>query len=134
MSSRFTYDVDPVFGCYVWTGAVNDHGRPVVWRGRTPYSAIRYAFEREGLEIPADKVPDHLCRRIACVSLEHLELVTKQENERRKSLRYRLARKTCRRGHALNETTRMVTPWMGVLCRQCLVDQRGRGGYGATRG
>jgi hypothetical protein len=111
--------LDPVFGCELWTGAVNNNGRPIIWRGPQPSSAIRIAFQREGIAIPADQVPDHLCRRIACVSLAHLELVTKQENERRKSLRYRLQRKRCRNGHALSEATRIVTPEMGVLCRLC---------------
>ena len=111
---------DPVFGCELWQGALNDHGRPILWRGDKPISAIREAFVRAGVPIPADHVPDHLCRRIICVSLEHLELVTKQENERRKSMRYRLARRTCRRGHPLNEATRIVTTDMGVLCRSCL--------------
>jgi len=112
-------EVDPVFGCEVWTGRVSDNGRPIVWRGRHPLSAIREAFTRAGIEIPAERVPDHLCRNILCVSLRHLELVTKDENERRKAMKYRLARKRCARGHALNEMTRIVTPNMGLLCRQC---------------
>lgn len=119
ITETWPVDGDRVYGCELWTGALNNNGRPIIWRGQRPLSAIREAFTRTGIEIPADKVPDHLCRRIRCVSLEHLELVTKQENERRKSLRYRLARRTCRRGHPLTEATRMVTPEMGVLCRQC---------------
>jgi hypothetical protein len=111
---------DPVFGCELWTGAVNDRGRPIVFRNGTPASAIRLAFERAGVELGADEVPDHLCRRIVCMNLDHLEPVTKQENERRKSMRYRLQRKQCRRGHALTEATRIVTPEMGVLCRECM--------------
>jgi hypothetical protein len=120
VDARWPIELDPVFACKLWTGALNDHGRPVIWRGAKPLSAIREAFAREGVEIPAEQVPDHLCRRIRCVSLEHLELVTKNENERRKSMRYRLQRRACRRGHVLNEVTRLTTPEMGVLCRQCV--------------
>lgn len=124
-ASAWPVEPDAVFGCLVWTGKTNSEGRPIIWRGNKPLSAIREAFTREGIAIPDDKVPDHLCRRILCVSLEHLELVTKQENERRKSIKHRLARKQCRRGHALNEATRVVTPTMGVLCRQCMAHARG---------
>jgi hypothetical protein len=119
--STRTWPVEPdvVYGCLLWTGRVNDNGRPIIWRGNKPLSAIREAFAREHIEIPAEHVPDHLCRRILCVSLDHLELVTKNENELRKSMRYRLKRARCRRGHALNEATRLVTPELGVLCRVC---------------
>jgi hypothetical protein len=127
------YEIDPVFGCHLWTGSLNDNDRPIVWHGNKPFSAIRKAFEQAGIEIPDDRVPDHLCRRIRCVSLEHLELVTKQENERRKSMRYRLTRRVCRRGHPLNETTRMLTPEGGVLCRMCIAIH-GRGGGAGPMG
>lgn len=115
MTDAWPIVVDPVFGCHLWDGPLNDHGRPVVWRGSKPQSAIRIAIG----DIAADKVPDHLCRRIRCVNAAHLEAVTKGENERRKAMRYRLARKMCSNGHVLNETTRLVTPEMGVLCRRC---------------
>ncbi len=121
---------EPVFGCELWLGAVNDHGRPIIWRGGKPLSGIREAFARARVAIAPELVPDHLCRRILCVSLDHLEPVTKNENERRKSMRYRLQRRTCRRGHVLNETTRLVTPEMGVLCRVC----RAGGTVDAARG
>lgn len=113
---------EPIFGCVLWTGTVNGSGRPVVWRGQQPLSAIREAFAREHLAVTPELVPDHLCRRILCVSLEHLELVTQSENELRKSMRHRLKRTRCRRGHALNEATRLVTPEMGILCRVCAIE------------
>jgi len=119
--SDWPVERDPVFGCLLWQGKVNDQGRPVLWRGNRPVSVIREAFARARIELPPDKVPDHLCRRILCTNLDHLEPVTKMENERRKSIRYRLARRTCRKGHALNEATRVITPEMGVLCRSCLI-------------
>lgn len=111
---------DPVFGCLLWTGKLGNNGRPIVWHGPIPVNAYKLAFEREHGEVPNEQVIDHLCRRLLCVEPSHLEAVTKPENERRKALRYRLARRTCRRGHALSEATRIVTPEMGVLCRRCL--------------
>ena len=120
MSQLAAYTVDPVFGCHRWTGKMNNLGRPVIWRGSSPQSVIRMVVGN----IAADHVPDHLCRNIACVNREHLEVVTKHENERRKSMRYRMKRATCMRGHRLDETTRMLTPNGGVLCRRCHQDTR----------
>lgn len=110
---------DPVFGCELWTGKLGSNGRPIVWLGRAPVNAYVIAYERLHGAVPADHVVDHVCRRVLCVNPAHLEAVTKPENERRKSMRYRLARRRCRRGHPLTEATRLTTPEMGVLCRTC---------------
>lgn len=124
MMASWPIELDPVFGCALWTGKIGNNGRPIIWRGRAPVNAYTIAYERAHGAVPADRVVDHLCRRLLCVEPEHLEAVTKQENERRKSMRYRLQRRSCRRGHALNEVTRLVTPELGILCRQCLKDAR----------
>lgn len=42
--------------------------------------AHRWAWELVNGKIPADKVIDHLCRNRACVALDHLRVVTQQEN------------------------------------------------------
>ena len=120
MSSQVLYDVDPVFGCHLWTGKVSStSGRPIIWRGRSPVNAYVVVYELEVGTIPPGYVIEHSCRRPMCVNPLHLEAVTKQQNERLKSMRYRLARRTCARGHALDETTRVLTPEGGVLCRRC---------------
>lgn len=119
MSNQFTYELDVTFGCHLWTGKLGNNGRPIIWLGRAPVNAYVIAYKRVHGEIPHEHVVDHLCRRLLCVNAEHLEAVTKQENERRKLLKYRLARRTCRRVHVLTEATRLLTPEMGVLCRQC---------------
>lgn len=109
---------DAVYGCELWIGKVTPNGYPLIDEdGRA--SAHRVAFEKRRGAIAPGLVLDHLCRRRLCINVEHLEPVTQSENERRKSMKYRLARKRCARGHVLNETTRLVTPEMGVLCRQC---------------
>jgi hypothetical protein len=66
----------------------------------------------EGLEV------EHMCRRRACKAVHHLELVTRSENELRKSWRYVLKRKTCPKGHDL-KVNRVITPERGIVCRQC---------------
>jgi hypothetical protein len=110
---------DVAFGCDLWTGATGNNGRPIVWRGKSPIAAYRIAYIEAHGEIPEDRAIDHVCRRVLCVNPEHLEAVTKSENERRKSMRYRLQRKQCSRGHRLDEVTRLLTPEGGVLCRLC---------------
>jgi hypothetical protein len=116
MTAAWPVEIDAAFGCELWSGALTPNGYP---RMGDRSSAHRVAYERERGPIAIGLVLDHLCRRPRCVAVEHLEPVTKDENERRKSMRYRLQRARCARGHALNETTRIVTPEMGVLCRTC---------------
>lgn len=121
LGDKWPVAVDAVFGCHLWTGARSSNGYPLV-DGRQ--SAHRVAYEHKHGAIPTERVLDHLCRRPRCVNDEHLEAVTKSENERRKSLRYRLQRRTCRRGHVLDEASRLMTPEMGVLCRACAKETR----------
>jgi len=115
-----TWTLDPVFGCRIWTGKLSDNGRPVIWRGSSPQSVIRIVMGT----IKPEHVPDHLCRNIVCVYREHLEAVTKAENERRKGMKYRMKRAKCPHGHRLDEATRMLTPTGGVLCRICHREQQ----------
>lgn len=110
--------VDRAFGCHLWVGKLTPNGYAMLGAEM----AYRVAYERAHGPIAPDHVVDHLCRRRRCVNELHLEAVTKSENERRKAMKYRLDRKTCRRGHALNEATRVVTPEMGLLCRVCATE------------
>src|SRR5690349_19395952 len=112
MSATWSIEIDPIFGCHLWTGKLGSNGRPIVWRGRAPISAHKLAYEELYGAVDPDKVLDHNCRRVRCVNPAHLELVSKSENERRKSWRYRVARQRCARGHDLTRT-RMITPEMG---------------------
>ena len=113
---RADCDVDPVFGCWLWNGKLDQSGRPIVWHP-APKQAYCIAWEAEFGAVPSDNVLDHECRRILCCNPMHLEPVTKSENELRKSWQYRCRRKRCRNGHDM--THAMVTPEMGRLCRVC---------------
>ncbi len=118
MSSQISYEVDPTFGCHLWTGKRAQDGYPVIWRGKRPSSAHRIAYELELGPIADGMVLDHLCRRRDCINHVHLEPVTQSENEKRKSWRYRSKRKSCKNGHDLR-VTGVVTPEGGKVCRQC---------------
>lgn len=124
MSSQVTFNVDPIYGCHIWTGQLGSNGRPIVWRGRKPSSGYQVVYEAEVGEVPDGRVLDHLCRRILCVRALHLEAVTPHENALRKSWPYRCRRQRCAKGHDLS--TALVTPEMGRLCRQCNNEQGAR--------
>jgi hypothetical protein len=118
LSSQFSWTVDPVFGCWNWTGKTDRRdGRALVWRGRTPTSAQRAVYEQEVGPIPEGKELDHMCRNTMCVAPHHAEPVTRVENEKRKSWAYRARRATCPWGHDMNNAA--TTPEGGRVCRQC---------------
>lgn len=106
--------VDPVFGCRLWQGKLDKDGYGFHGRSR---AHIR-AWEAEKGAVPEGLVLDHLCRRRNCIALHHLEPVTQSENEKRKSLTYRMRRRLCPRFHDLN-VTRALTDEGGVTCRLC---------------
>ncbi len=107
------YELDPVFGCWLWTGRRDRDGY-----GRLPGGELahRTLWESRYGVIPADKTVEHVCRRRACG--RHLELLSKSEQELAKHWRRRMKRKTCVAGHEL-EGNRMITPEGGVVCRTC---------------
>src|SRR5690242_7882961 len=100
-ASAWPIEVDQVFACWRWKGEVGNNQRPIVWRGKYPSSAYRVVYPREVGAVPLDHVLDHLCRRPDCVAPHHLEPVTKDENERRKSWKYRARLHRCPQGHEL---------------------------------
>ncbi len=120
--SRVEHDVelDPVFGCWLWQGKVDtrDGYGVVLRRGQAPRSAHRYVWTKERGEIAETLVLDHLCRVRLCCAPHHLEAVDQQENERRKSWRYRAKRTHCAKGHAL-ALSGIVTSEGGRVCRDC---------------
>jgi len=78
--------------------------------------AHRYAWELVHGSIPEGLEIDHTCRNTRCVNVEHLEAVTRLENNRRK-----VPYKThCPHGHPYDETNTYILPSTGERqCRQC---------------
>ena len=126
-------EIDPVYGCHVWTGKLDKDGYAVLWRGNRAYRAYVVAWEAEHGPIADGFVVDHGCRNRRCVGITHLELVTKSENEKRKHWKWRAKRKECKRGHDLG-VNGIVTPHGGRVCRACRDDeQRNRSEVDAVR-
>lgn len=106
-------------GCWEWSASRNGLGYGIVWNGEKLLLAHRVAFTLTHGPIPRGLVIDHICRNVACVNPEHLQLVTQRENTLRgnspNAISYRT--NTCRRGHSLDGT--YVKPDGRRQCRQC---------------
>ncbi len=109
---------DPWFGCELWVGSTNNAGYPTYWDHGRPRQAYYVALERAGIVVPPGHEPDHLCRRRSCVAVAHLEVVTRYENQLRKSWGHRSQLIACPKGHDLFLNGRR-TPEGGSVCRIC---------------
>lgn len=106
-------------GCWIWTGHIDRDGY-----GRGPRSlAHRLVYEASGHSIPAGLELDHLCRVRACVNPDHLEPVTRVENNRRRWA----GRDECEAGHPLSgDNVRAYIDKKGSNRRACRACDRRR--------
>lgn len=78
-------------GCWLWTGGVKSgYGelrKPVNGHSKS-LRAHRVFYEAYKGSVPAGMCLDHTCAEKLCVNPEHLEAVTKAENNRRAAARY----------------------------------------------
>lgn len=123
ITSRFLSKIAIVGDCWVWCGGKypNGYGR-FAWSHNSVLAHIASYTLLVG-EIPPGMEIDHTCKNVICVSPDHLEPVTSQENVRRSdSPCGRNARKThCHRGH---EFTNDNTYWIRGRRRDCLACRR----------
>lgn len=114
---------EPNSGCWLWEGAHNNAGYAAFWFEKRSHTAHRFLYERlfgqqRGFEI------DHLCRVRCCVNPDHLEPVTKEENNRRRvGLGLVNRRKThCKKGHELSgENLEVIQLGDGIKKRRCII-------------
>lgn len=110
--------------CILWSGHATPEGYGRAYsRMSDPagrkfgYGAHRLVWERaNGQRIPDGFEIDHLCRNPRCVNLEHLEVVTHDENMRR-----RREFAFCRKGHAFNSQNTIWTHNGKSRTRRCRV-------------
>lgn len=110
-------EVDADTGCWNRSGA-HIKGYPVVKIAGKQYRCARLAYELYIGPIEGDLTVDHLCRNIACVNPEHLELVTASENVKRAKAAQRVEITECPQGHVYDEQNTYL--WGGRRsCRTC---------------
>ena len=98
-------------GCWLRTGPVHKgYGKA---SGTT---AHRHVWLALGREIPPGLELDHVCRKPLCVNPDHLEPVTRAENQRRRAL----AIVTCINGHDYTPENTYIRPGGHRDCRACI--------------
>jgi len=111
-------DIPPdVFGCRLWGGRLDRDGYPLATIAGSSVRLHRYLYiERHG-PIPEGMEVEHRCRRRNCLSDAHHTLLTRSQQEYRKSWKSRVHHKFCDAGH--DEMNAMVLETGGRVCRIC---------------
>lgn len=108
--------------CLVWHGAQNSKGYGCFTVDGTARLAHRLAWEDANGPIPSGMTIDHLCRNRSCVNVQHMEVVTRAENNKRQA---RSAGGLCKSGHSLDGPNALYVRRSGVSeCRECRREQR----------
>lgn len=105
--------------CILWEGATQSkgYGSETDHRGGTRL-VHRRVWEEACGPIPDGMTIDHLCTQKTCINPDHMEVVTRAENSRRKNER----QTHCKRGHALSGDNVRLTPRgdrVHRVCREC---------------
>lgn len=106
--------------CIVWTGALNSRGYGCFSVAGASQLAHRVAWEDAHGPIPDEMTIDHLCRFKRCVNVDHLEVVSGEENSRRdrESRGYFIGGR-CGNDHPLTEFTAKLTKRGRLICLTC---------------
>lgn len=112
--------------CIVWQGAQNSKGYGCFGVNGRSQLAHRLAWEDANGPIPDGMEIDHLCRNRACITVEHLELVTSRENTRR--ARCLSVGDWCSRGHFIATERDLYFRKRngGTECRSCRSEAKRR--------
>jgi hypothetical protein len=116
---------EPESGCWYWVDGSVRYGR-VWWKGRRRMAHIVIYEEMKCEEVRKPLELDHRCRNIKCVNPEHLEIVTRVENnDRSESPSSQNKKKThCARGHELNSDNTYFYAYKEKTWRGCRVCKR----------
>lgn len=111
---RFWAKVSAEGDCWIWTAQITANGYGAFRsKGRGAY-AHRVSYEFMVAEIPEGLHIDHLCRNRKCVNPDHLDPVTKRENDRR-----RPPKTHCPKMHMYDEQNTYFDKLGVKVCRAC---------------
>lgn len=98
---RFWPKVHKTETCWNWIACIGGAGYGQFYSGERLVGAHRWSYEHFVGPIPFGLTIDHLCRNRPCVNPQHLEPVTKRENNLRGvgSPAKNAAKIHCKRGH-----------------------------------
>lgn len=110
--------------CWLWTGAKNNRGYGSTWDGDSGTAlAHRVVYELLVGAIPDGLTIDHLCRVKSCVNPQHMEPVTRSENNSRAAATIT----HCKQGHEFaGDNLVTLTRKSGTtrrVCRTCRAQQ-----------
>lgn len=115
--------VNPNSGCWEFQGALRN-GYGAVGEGLKVKYVHRITYEHTRGPIPEGLIVDHLCMNRRCCNPDHLEAITRAENNMRalKARGFDITEDQCRYGHPYSEDN---TYWHkgGRHCRQCRADR-----------
>ena len=113
--------------CLIWDGALYRNGYGHMRVDGKDWSSHRYYYILYKGPIPEGFDIDHLCRVKACVNTEHLEAVTRRENNVRSGL---IKRKThCPKGHSYENSRRKINGSV-LQCAECSRERYYKERYG----
>lgn len=101
--------------CWWWEGPTNDNGYGVLSHDYQETYVHRWIWEHLIGRIPKGMTIDHRCTNKVCVNPEHLEVVTRREN----NLRRHGNRVFCNRGHSMSDAYERPDGG-GRMCRTCV--------------
>jgi HNH endonuclease len=128
----------PENDCMIWTASRarsrNGNGGGTFSADGKTVMAYRWAYERYRGPIPEGLVCDHLCRDPMCVNPDHIEIVTRSENNKRgltghqkKSRNQHTHQRYCKRGHEFTaENTYTRIQQNGKPRRYCNACRKGK--------
>lgn len=125
--NRVWEKTEPRGDCIYFLGATQSKKYGSCWdpdEGRTKL-VHRYVWEQTVGPIPDDMTIDHVkergCRFLKCVNVEHMEIVTVAENNRRKGAWI----KVCKNGHKYTPENTYIYKSTGRRdCRKCRAERR----------